>query len=100
MQSQKRALKVLATKRKAERVKSSFSGAIITDEGFLCHCVITDVSSLGMQLSLLEVTKLPEVFSVKTPAVADTLHVKKVWESGKKIGVEIHVDDSVSEEAC
>ena len=86
-QGQQRVLKVLATKRKAERVKSSFSGAVLTDEGFVCHCVITDVSNTGMQLALPKGTELPEQFKIKTPAVAETLNVKQAWLVGTNMGV-------------
>lgn len=88
-QGQQRVLKVLATKRKAERIKSSFSGAVIVDEEFVCHCVITDVSNTGMQLSLPKGTKLPVDFSIKTPAVAETLNVKQAWVTGTNMGVVI-----------
>ncbi len=88
-QGQQRVLKVLATKRKAERVKSSFSGAVLTKEGFVCHCVITDVSATGMQLSLPKGTKLPDQFMIKTPAVAETLNVSQAWITGNNMGVVI-----------
>lgn len=86
---QQRVLKVLATKRKAERIKSSFSGAVITDDGFVCHCVITDVSTSGMQLALPKGTKLPDQFMIKTPAVDETLNVSKAWVTGDNMGVVI-----------
>jgi hypothetical protein len=88
-QGQQRVLKVLATKRKAERIKSSFSGAVIVDEEFVCHCVITDVSTSGMQLALPKGTKLPDQFMIKTPAVAETLNVNKAWVTGNNMGVVI-----------
>lgn len=86
---QQKALKVLATKRKAERVKSSYSGAILTEEGFVCHCVITNVSNTGMQLSLPKGTELPEIFNLKTPALSEVLVVKKAWYIGTNMGVVI-----------
>lgn len=88
-QGQQKVLKVLATKRQAERVKSSFSGAVLTKEGFVCHCVITDVSSTGMQLSLPKGTELPQQFLIKTPAVPETLVVNQAWVTGDNMGVVI-----------
>jgi len=88
-QDQQRVLKVLATKRKAERVKSTFSGAVLTPEGFVCHCVITDVSSTGMQLALPKGTKLPDQFMIKTPAIPETLNVSQAWVTGDNMGVVI-----------
>jgi len=88
-QGQQRVLNILATKRKAERIKSSFSGAVLTNEGFVCHCVITDVSSTGMQLSLPKGTELPEQFMLKTPAIPETLNVKQAWVTGVNMGVVI-----------
>lgn len=88
-QGAQRALSILATKRKAERVKSSFSGAVLTDNGFVCHCVITDVSNSGMQLSLPKNTDLPEQFMIKTPAVSETMNVRKAWANGTIMGVVI-----------
>ena len=84
-----RVLKVLATKRKDERVKSSFSGAILANGSFLCHCVIKDVSSSGMQLSVPKGTDLPEFFDLKTPAIPDMLSVKQAWSRGTSVGVTI-----------
>ncbi len=92
-QGQQRVLNILATKRKAERVKSSFSGAILTSEGFICHCVITDVSSTGMQLALPKGTELPEQFMIKTPAVPETMNVRKAWVTGNNVGVVIETLD-------
>jgi len=88
-QGQQKALKVLATKRKAERIKSSYSGAVLTDQGFVCHCVITDVSSTGMQLSLPKGTELPELFKLKTPALPETLVVRQAWYVGTNMGIVI-----------
>lgn len=88
-QGQQRVLKVLATKRNAERVRSSFSGAVITDEGFVCHCVITDVSNTGMQLSLPKGTEIPDQFKIKTPAIPEVLLVSKAWVTGDNMGVVI-----------
>jgi hypothetical protein len=92
-QNQQRALKVLATKRKAERVKSSFSGAVIVDGEFVCHCVIADVSNTGMQLAVPKNTNLPDEFAVKTPAVQETLNVKTAWVNGNNVGVIIMNED-------
>lgn len=92
-QGQHRVLKVLATKRKAERVKSSFSGAVLTNEGFVCHCVIIDVSTSGMQLSLPKGMQLPDQFMIKTPAIPETLNVSQAWITGNNMGVVIDTLD-------
>lgn len=80
-------LKVQADKRRAERVKSAFSGAISSESGFICHCVIKDVSNTGMRLSVPKGTELPEEFYVKTPAVPDLLEVQQQWQKGDNFGV-------------
>jgi len=93
-QGQQRVLNILATKRNAERVKSNFSGAVLTKEGFVCHCVITDVSSTGMQLALPKGTELPDLFMLKTPAIPETLTVKQAWVTGTNMGVVIEMIDA------
>ncbi len=92
-QGQQRVLNILATKRKAERVKSNFSGAVLTSDGFVCHCVITDVSSTGVQLELPKGTELPEKFMLKTPAIPETMNVSQAWNSGNSMGVVIDAVD-------
>lgn len=80
-------LKVQADKRRSERVRSAFSGAISVNEEFICHCVIRDVSNDGMRLSVQTDVDLPEEFDVKTPAVREVLHVKMQWQKGDHFGV-------------
>jgi len=78
----------MADKRRAHRVKSAFSAFIHKDDMFYCHCVIKDVSEIGMRLSVPPGFDLPETFEVKTPAIPQPITVKREWKNGAcEIGV-------------
>jgi len=80
-------LKVQANKRRAERVSSAFSGAVMVQGEFLCHCVIKDVSNTGMRIHAPKEVDLPDEFDIKTPAVASMLSVRIQWQKGQYHGV-------------
>lgn len=80
--------KIMADKRDAKRVKSIFSASLHHDGMFYAHCVIKDVSSTGMKLKLNTPVELPEEFEVKTPAMSETVSVRRAWARGDEYGVE------------
>lgn len=80
--------KIMADKREAKRVKSIFSASLHHDGMFYAHCVIKDVSATGMKLKLNSQADLPEQFEVKTPAMKESVHVRKAWARGDEYGVE------------
>lgn len=80
--------KILSEKRDAERVSSKFSASIYNDGNFQCHCIIRDVSKRGMKLETPPKTKLPEVFEVKTPAMAEIVTVRRIWQNRREVGLE------------
>ncbi len=92
--------KILANKRAAERVKSTFSGSILINGQFSSHCIIRDVSSSGMRIEVQENYELPNEFSVKTPAMPELLTVKQAWQKRKEFGVEfVAVEERDSNES-
>ena len=80
--------KIMADKRDSKRVKSVFSASIHFEGQFYCHCVIQDVSATGMKLKLQQLVDLPDIFEVTTPAVSESITVKKAWVKGEEVGVE------------
>ncbi|MDJ0614466.1 MAG: PilZ domain-containing protein [Rhizobiaceae bacterium] len=78
----------MADKRDAKRVKSVFSASLHHDGMFYAHCIIKDVSSTGMKLQLNNKVDLPEEFEVKTPAMTETVLVRRAWTRGNEYGVE------------
>ena len=80
--------KILANKRAAERVKSTFSGSILIGGQFGGHCIIRDVSNTGMRIEVQDDIELPDGFDVKTPAMSEMLTVKQAWRKRKEVGVE------------
>ncbi|MEM9331637.1 MAG: PilZ domain-containing protein [Pseudomonadota bacterium] len=91
--------KILANKRAAERVRSTFTASIHAEDLFYCHCIIRDVSNTGMKLEIQQEIDLPESFIVKTPAMTETLMVRLAWRKRKEIGVEfVSVQQEETEE--
>ena len=88
----------MAEKRVAERVQSAFSGVLIVNEAFLCHCVLKDVSETGMRLELADSVEVPAEFHVKTTVLPELLPVSLVWQNGKSIGV--HLEDVDLDDSC
>lgn len=88
----------MAEKRDNDRVKSSFS-AIVSVEGiFHSHCIIRDVSETGMRLEFTDMPSLEERFEIRTPALPETVHVRKAWHQHKTMGVEFVAEDHNPEE--
>jgi len=79
--------KILAEKRRTDRIEASFSAAAFVDEAFVCHCVVKDVSSSGLKLRLQKGTKLPNQFTLKLASLKSPIVVEKQWKSGNDIGV-------------
>jgi len=79
--------KILADKRRADRIEATFSAAILLDEQFACHCVVKDVSSSGLKLELEKSTKLPKQFTLKLASLKNTIIVEQQWRYGNYMGV-------------
>ncbi|MEO0329188.1 MAG: PilZ domain-containing protein [Pseudomonadota bacterium] len=91
--------KIMAEKRIATRVKSTFSASIFCEGEFETHCVIKDVSESGMRLELAEKVSLPDEFDVRTTVMAETMSVRQVWEKYNSIGVEfISIEEGNSDD--
>jgi len=79
--------KILAEKRRTERVKAAFSAAILVNGEFVCHCIVKDVSTSGLKLQLEKMHKLPNEFTLKLSSLKSPIVVSQQWKSGKMIGV-------------
>lgn len=84
--------KIMSDKRDAERVESAFSGIVLEDGQFVCHCIIRDVSISGMKIEMPDKVKIPDRIEMKTPAMTEVLHLKTAWRSGNKAGVEFVIE--------
>lgn len=79
--------KILADKRRTDRVEAAFSAAAFVDEVFVCHCIVKDVSSTGLKLQLQKGIKLPDEFTLKLASLKNPLVVQIQWRSGSQVGV-------------
>ena len=92
--------KILANKRRADRVDSLFSGAITADGLFYSHCVIKDVSTTGMRITMSDDVELPDVFEIKVATIDNPMRVRVAWRRGCDMGVHsVEVDEANSEAA-
>ena len=80
--------KIMADKRDSKRVRSVFSASAHVNGEFFAHCVIKDVSSTGMKLQFQQPYDLPETFEIKTPAISESVFVRRAWVNGADCGVE------------
>jgi len=79
--------KILAEKRRTDRIDSTFSAAILVDEQFVCHCIVKDISSSGLKLQLEKGNKVPAEFTLKLASLKNPLVVQKQWSHGDYMGV-------------
>lgn len=91
--------KIMSDKRDCERVRAAFSGIVMKDGEFVCHCIIRDVSITGMRLEFPDKNKMPDLFEIKTPAMPDVLEVRSVWKKNKEMGVEFLLAEAQEEVA-
>ena len=90
--------KIMAEKRSTARVRSTFSGVVLSDNEFISHCVIKDVSETGMRIELADRTSLPDNFEIKTPVLPDTLPVRLIWQKQTLAGIEFVIESDASSE--
>jgi hypothetical protein len=88
--------RIMAEKRDAKRVKAVFSASVHTEEGFLSHCVIKDVSNTGMQLKFTNGLDLPDNFHVKTPAMNEMIPVQVAWTKRDTCGVSFIINSQAA----
>jgi len=89
--------KIMADKRDTERVSAVFSGIVMNQGVFVCHCVIRDVSQTGMRLEFDRKDNMLDDFEIKTPALPDSLKVRSMWKKNKAMGVEFVFEDQQEE---
>lgn len=87
------AAKILAEKRASARVRAKFSASVFSEGEFLGHCIIEDVSEVGMRLELEAKMDLPDEFEVRTPAMPELVRVRVIWSKNKTMGVEFLADE-------
>ena len=88
--------KILANKRQADRIDSLFSGAVTAEGLFYSHCVIKDVSTTGMRITMSDDVELPDVFEIKVATVDNPMRVRVAWRRGCDMGVHsIEADEAI-----
>ncbi len=52
------------------------------------RCIIKDISTIGVQLTILPTQQVPDQFHLKIPNGAKTFRCRLIWRNGSELGAE------------
>jgi PilZ domain len=74
-------------RRAAPREKASYSGQIISEDGTLQDCVITDLSPTGARLVVTDTSAVPDTFTLRVEFLGVAHRSRVAWRRETGLGI-------------